>query len=143
MELQSGNSVFADTHYWIAVVDARDSWHHVAKEVRETLGEIYIITTDEVLTEFLSALSKSTRLRYQAVKMVRAILSNPNVRVIPQTRESFLTGLELFEKRPDKKYSLTDCISMNVMTAELLTEVLTNDHHFEQEGFTVLMKRDG
>ncbi len=142
MELQSGNGVFADTHYWIAVVDARDSWHHVAKEVRETLGEIHIITTDEVLTEFLSALSAFKYTRSQALKMVQAILSNPNVRVIPQTRESFLTGLELFENRPDKEYSLTDCISMNVMRAESLTRVLTTDHHFEQEGFTVLLKRD-
>jgi predicted nucleic acid-binding protein len=39
------------------------------------------------------------------------------------------------------RYSLTDCISMNAMRAEALTEVLTNDHHFEQEGFTVLMRK--
>ena len=31
---------------------------------------------------------------------------------------------------------------MNVMEAESVTQVLTNDHHFEQEGFTVLMKRN-
>lgn len=36
---------------------------------------------------------------------------------------------------------MTDCISMNVMKAELLEEVLTNDRHFEQEGFTVLIKK--
>jgi len=143
MELQSGNSVFADTLYWIARARPGDPWHRIAVEVREILGEIYIITTDEVLTEFLNALSALKYTRSQALKMVRAIMKNPNIRVIPQTRESFLSGLDLFEQRADKKYSLTDCISMNVMRAESLTRVLTNDHHFEQEGFTVLMKRDG
>ena len=29
---------------------------------------------------------------------------------------------------------------MNVMEAEGITEILTTDHNFEQEGFTILMK---
>jgi predicted nucleic acid-binding protein len=73
---------------------------------------------------------------------VRAILENANVRVIQQTREGFLKGIARYESRDDKKYSLTDCISMNAMESHSLTEVLTNDHHFEQEGFAVLIKRD-
>jgi uncharacterized protein len=44
----------------------------------------------------------------------------------------------LYKDRPDKEYSLTDCISMQVMRREGLTEVLTNDHHFTQEGFRIL-----
>ena len=32
---------------------------------------------------------------------------------------------------------------MNVMEAEGIMEVLTTDHNFEQEGFTILMKQDG
>jgi predicted nucleic acid-binding protein len=58
--------------------------------------------------------------------------------VIPQSRSSFLDALALYEARPDKAYSLTDCISMDVMRREGLTEVLTNDHHFTQEGFHIL-----
>ncbi len=73
--------------------------------------------------------------------MVRAILDNPNVKVIPQTRDSFLKGLAFYENRSDKNFSLTDCISMNAMRAEALLEVLTSDRHFEQEGFTVLIKK--
>ena len=134
-------TVFADAHYWIAIVNPNDSWAEAAKKVRSSLGEIFIVTTDGVLTEFLAALSKGEHMRKQAAKMVRVILDNPNVRVIPQTRDSFLKGLTLYENRSDKEYSLTDCISMNVMKAESLVEVLTKDHHFEQEGFTVLIKR--
>lgn len=29
---------------------------------------------------------------------------------------------------------------MNVMESEGVTDVLTNDRHFEQEGFTILMR---
>ncbi len=60
--------------------------------------------------------------------------------MVPQSHDSFMAGLDLYEARPDKGYSLTDCISMNVMTAEGLTDVLTNDMHFTQEGFHALFR---
>jgi len=134
-------TVFADSHYWIARVRPGDPWAEAAKAAKSSLGEVFIVTTDEVLTEFLAALSKGEHMRKQAVKMVRAILENPNIKVIPQTRDSFLKGLTFYESRSDKEYSLTDCISMNVIKAESLTEVLTKDHHFKQEGFTVLITK--
>ena len=132
--------VFADSHYWIAIVKPHDQWAEAAKAAKASLGEALIVTTDEVLTEFLAALSSGKHMRMQAAKMVRLILENPNVKVIPQTRDSFLKGLTFYEERNDKEYSLIDCISMNVMRTESLVEVLTNDHHFEQEGYTVLIK---
>ena len=105
------------------------------------MGPARLVTTDEVLTEFLAAPSKGgPNLRDRAVKTVRAILSNVNIKVIPQSRGSFQKGLSRFEARTDKQYSLQDCISMNVMESESITEILTNDRHFEQEGFAVLMK---
>ena len=69
------------------------------------------------------------------------MLSDPGyVRVIPQSHASFIAGFELYRARPDKGYSLTDCISMQTMRREGLTEVLTNDRHFEQEGFRALFR---
>jgi predicted nucleic acid-binding protein len=133
--------VFADSHYWIALVKPHDQWAEAAKTARVLLGEALIITTDEVLTEFLAALRSGEHMRQQAAKMVRSILENPNVKVIPQTRDSFLKGLSFYESRNDKQYSLIDCISMNVMKNESLVEVLTNDRHFEQEGYAVLIKK--
>ena len=67
-------------------------------------------------------------------------MAGPTVRVMPQSREGFLRGLNLYEARPDKGYSLTDCISMETMRQEGLTHVLTNDRHFEQEGFSALFR---
>jgi len=136
-------AVFADTLYWIAIVKPSDPWQEAAESARAALGQVRIITTDEVLSEFLTALSGRGRsLRRRAAQMVRTILGNPNVTVVPQSRDSFLKGIELYEQRLDKQYSLTDCISMNVMRAEGITEALTNDHHFQQEGFRVLMRRE-
>jgi len=68
------------------------------------------------------------------------ILASPVIRVIPQSRESFLAGLHLYRSRPDKGYSLVDCISMQTMRQEGLTEALTNDRHFEQQGFRALFR---
>jgi len=104
--------------------------------------EVRLVTTDEVLTEFLAHLSGGgENIRRQAVKMARAIIDNPNIKVIPQSRSSFLEGVKFYEKRLDKEYSLTDCISMNAMKIESISEVLTNDNHFTQEGFKVLINR--
>jgi uncharacterized protein len=78
----------------------------------------------------------------QVAASVQGILSNPLIHVIPQSRASFLSGLDLYAARPDKGYSLTDCISMQTMRREGLTEVLTNDRHFEQEGFRALFRSE-
>ena len=134
-------SVFVDAAYWIALARWNDQLNRVAKDARSKLGEVRLIATDEILTEFLTGLSKGgPYLRAQAVKAVRDILSNPNVKVIPQSRKSFLDGLACYEQRRDKAFSLQDCISMNVMESEGLVEVLTSDHNFEQAGFAILMR---
>lgn len=78
-------------------------------------------------------------MRVVAASTVRKALTNPLVTVLPQSHQSFLSGLVLYEARPDKQYSLTDCVSMEAMRSEGITEVLTNDNHFAQEGFMTLL----
>ena len=137
------NEVFADAAYWIALLRENDQWHQPALEARKRLGTVTLITTEEILIEALTSLSRyGSRLRAEAAGMVRDILESTEVRVIQQTHDTFLGGLSRYEQRSDKTYSLQDCIAMNVMEAEGITQVLTSDHNFEQEGFTVLMKLD-
>ena len=94
-----------------------------------------------MLSEYLTFFSGMTpSVRRQAGDNAVALLRNPRVKVMPQSRESFLAGIELYRARPDKGYSLTDCISMITMRREGLTEALTNDRHFEQEGFRALFR---
>jgi predicted nucleic acid-binding protein len=102
---------------------------------------VRLITTDEVLTELLDGLAqRGAHLRDAAARAVRTILSDRRVSVHPQSRESFLAGLHLYELRYDKGYSLVDCISMTTMRNRGISEVLTNDRHFIQEGFVVLLR---
>jgi predicted nucleic acid-binding protein len=129
-------AVLADTFYWIALTSPTDAAHHRAHQVTAD-----IVTTDEVLSEYLTFFSKAPEsLRRQAANNVELILKDPSVRVIPQSRDSFLAGLELYRARPGKGYSLTDCISMATMRREGLSQALTNDRHFDQEGFRAVFR---
>jgi predicted nucleic acid-binding protein len=131
--------VFADTFYWAALLNPRDAWHQRARGISATLTSARLITTDEVLVEFLNFYSAyDTLMRQGAAQRVHDILRSDRVQIIPQSREKFLDGLDLYTQRPDKEYSLTDCISMNTMRQLGITEVLTHDKHFTQEGFTIL-----
>ncbi len=133
--------IFADTFYWIALSNQNDSWHKKAKSISQEIYPFQIITTDEVLIEFMNYLGdRGHYLRAKAVQLVQSILVNPNIEIIPQSRDSFYAGFQLYQDRPDKGYSLTDCISMICMRRESLVEVLTHDHHFAQEGFELLLK---
>jgi len=129
-------AVFADTFYWIALTMPSEAAHRRALEFNGN-----IITTDEVLSEWLTFFSGSPdNIRQETSLAAYDILNDPSIRVIPQSRATFMAGLQLYHARPDKHYSLIDCISMQTMKREGLTDVLTNDRHFEQEGFRALFR---
>ena len=134
-------SVFADTFYWAALTSADDTAHVRALEFSRSVQLDRIVTTDEVLVEYLAFFASARpSVRIQPGNTVAQFLTNSRVQVIHQSRDSFLSGLEMYRARPDKGYSLTDCISMPVIRRERLAEALTNDHHFEQEGFKALFR---
>ena len=134
------NAVFADTFYWVALSDPSDPRYQEAVAAESGFSGGKIVTTDEVLSEFLTFFAGHPWLRERAVRAVQGLLNSPRVSVVPQSHETFLSGLELYQQRLDKGYSLTDCISMQTMRREGLTEALTNDRHFEQEGFRALFR---
>jgi predicted nucleic acid-binding protein len=133
-------AVFADTFYWVALTNPGDRHSQKALQFDDLLSGGNVYTTEEVLSEVLTFFAGDSWLRNRAVETVREILSDPAVRIIPQSHESFLSGFDLYAARLDKGYSLTDCISMQTMRREGLTHVLTNDRHFEQEGFLPLFR---
>ena len=133
--------VFADTLYWGAALHPHDPYRAQVIRARKALGEIRRVTTDEVLTELLDGLAlRGTHLRGAADRAVRRILDDRRVTVHPRSRESFQAGMRLYEQRYDKGYSLVDCISMTTMRRHRISEILTNDHHFTQEGFKVVLR---
>ncbi|CAN5813220.1 PIN domain-containing protein [soil metagenome] len=131
--------VFADAFYWIALANPADQWHDAAKQYDEDNPDVLLATTEEVLTEFLNFYAEAESYRRRIVgAMCEQVLLHPNITVVSQPHESFSQGFELYRQREDKGYSLTDCISMIVCRERGIQEVLTNDHHFEQEGFVIL-----
>lgn len=139
-------TIFIDSVYWIAIANPKDQWHQEADRVRtEHLGHgegVQRVTSEEVLTEVLTAFSSQGQyFRGLVVKTVDEIINDLNIEVVAQSRKSFSLGLKLYRERIDKGYSLQDCISMNIMKERNITKILTNDQHFEQEGFITLMKK--
>jgi predicted nucleic acid-binding protein len=131
--------VFADSLYWIALSHQRDQWHAAALKASHALQIAEIVTTQEMLGELLTAFRHTPLLRSIAARRVHQITADPRVIVLPQSNHSFQAGFALYQSRPDKHYSLTDCISMESMRQEGITDILTHDNHFTQEGFTALL----
>jgi uncharacterized protein len=132
--------IFVDTLYWIAIIHRKDQWHEAAVKASRALGGCHLVTTEEVLTEVLNAFSEAGRvLRQEAVDLVRDLHADSSVTIHPQSDRTFLSGFSLYQARPDKGYSLTDCISMEAMRQASISEILTHDNHFMQEGFTILL----
>ena len=132
--------LFVDTAYWVARLNLDDQWHRQAKQLESQVKTRKWLTTELVLVEFLNYFSGfRAKTRAEVVTVVRSIIAGSQVDVVWQTQELFAAGLALYESRLDKGYSLTDCVSMVVMQQEGITEVLTRDRHFAQEGFTILV----
>ena len=127
---------FVDTFYLLALAHPHDQWRERVLTFSRSLEDYHLYIVDEVLAEFLTACSSSgPHIRQQAARTVKQALDDRQWTVFPQSRASLLEALTLYESRPDKEYSLTDCIAMHAMRREGLTDVLSNDHHFTQEGF--------
>ena len=132
--------VFADAQYWVAILNEKDQSHAAAEAISRALRGTKLVTTEEALIEVLAYFSERGRyFRQIATDDVDDILSDPDIIVRPQSHQTFARGYDLFKARPDKGYSLTDCISMWTMRQEGITEVLTHDDHFTQEGFIKLL----
>jgi uncharacterized protein len=130
---------FADTFWWTAVASPKDAWHARVLAWGAAHPHARFITTEEILSELLTWFAGTGPAgRAHASATVRGILADPSVQVLPQTSADFAAALALYEARPDKGYSLTDCCSMVALRALGVAEVLTNDRHFTQEGFTIL-----
>ncbi|GIK17836.1 MAG: hypothetical protein BroJett003_28000 [Planctomycetota bacterium] len=128
---------FADTAFYIALLSESDRFHDRAVELNAVPHRS--VTTQFVLTELADGLS-GTAARASCVRLLDALLRSKAVLVVPAAASLFDRGWELYRNRPDKEWSLTDCISFLVMEERNLREALTADHHFEQAGFVALMK---
>lgn len=130
-------TVFADTFFFLAILNPRDRACRRSVELSRSLIARRV-TTAWVLTEVADAMAQPTN-RAVFLGFITALEHNPAVDIIPASDGLYRRGLEFYRSRPDKAWSLTDCVSFAVMQEQGLREALTGDHHFTQAGFVALL----
>ncbi|MGE0607244.1 MAG: type II toxin-antitoxin system VapC family toxin [Pirellulales bacterium] len=131
-------SVFADTSFYIALVNPGDEAHTAARtHAAGYRGQV--VTTDFVLVELGNMLSRVGD-REVFVQLWNQLQSDPRTSIVPADRGLLSRAQDLFASRLDKEWSLTDCASFVVMQEAVIREAFTTDHHFEQVGFIALLK---
>lgn len=127
---------FVDAWYYIASIDTFDSHYRQVLGLGRTIAGAELVTHDGVFAEVLAFFSEEgPRLRGIAAQAVRRAIVDVDVIA---SSDLFAAALDRYEGRPDKEYSLVDCMSMVLMEQRGIHHVLTNDHHFAQAGFTVV-----
>jgi uncharacterized protein len=129
--------IFADTFYFLALLNARDAAHGQAVAASRSPG-LVLTTTEFVLMELADALCKPGQ-REEVLALWNVVQTDRAFRLVLATSELIERGRRLYRERPDKEWSLTDCVSFVVMHEQGLSEALTGDHHFVQAGFTTLL----
>ena len=131
-------AVFADTFYFIALLDRRDAQHTAAIAESRVSGRRFV-TTEQVLIELGDALHKpGTRSEFAAI--VHLVQTDPAWEVLPTDAALFKRALEIYRRHRDKEWQMTDCLSFAAMRQLHLREALTGDHHFVQAGFKALLR---
>ncbi|CAN2042678.1 PIN domain-containing protein [Candidatus Magnetomoraceae bacterium gMMP-15] len=131
--------IFVDTSYILALLNSHDEFHNQALQLAGQIDS-QLITTEAILTEIGNALSKPLW-RKLAVDTLNDLRDDEDVEILPVSPDLFSKALKFYSCRMDKEWGLTDCISFVVMKDRNLTDALTTDHHFEQAGFNVLLKK--
>jgi predicted nucleic acid-binding protein len=96
------------------------------------------VTTQFVVVELGNHFSARNRLVF--AEFMKALGRSRITTVVPASPEWVEEGMRLYVERPDKEWSLTDCISFAVMEEFGIKDALTYDHHFEQAGFRALLR---
>lgn len=137
------NRYFLDTSYSIALAVKADQFHKraVAVSLKLEREECEIFTTQAIQFEIGNSLSKQ-KYRASGVGALKQLESDTRILVVSITPELFEGGQCLFFERPDKEWSLVDCISFIVMQEHEITSALTTDAHFIQAGFRALLRED-
>ncbi len=129
---------FADSAYFYALTMPQDE-HHEAALKWSRRSRDRLVTTEYVLIEVANSLC-SPPTRGLFAKLTHALRQSALVDIVPANSELTWDGIRYYIARPDKEWSLTDCISFVVMQGRGLREALTSDHHFEQAGFVALLR---
>ncbi len=131
------SAVFADTSYFLALLNREDVFHRRA--LNFALRSPRLFTTEFIVLELGNACSRAED-HADFLALLAGLKASPRVSIAPLSSELLDAGIRLMAERPDKHWSLTDCTSFQIMKREGLGEALTADQHFEQAGFSALLR---
>jgi predicted nucleic acid-binding protein len=133
--------VLIDTWALIALINRAEMLHGKAVAVSGRLRKQkrVRVVTEWTLTEFLGGAAKQP-LRDFAVQMIDQLRQSPTVQIIPADSADWQLGFDLYKSRPDKEWSMVDCISILLCQRLGITDVFSADRHFEQAGLQILIR---
>ena len=134
------NKIFIDTLFVIALINKRDQYHLLARQLSDVLEHHPLVTTDAVLLEIGNALARN--FKQQAVEIIDYFLASEDVDVIHLNTRLFRQAFDLYKQYQDKQWGLIDCFSFIIMNEQGIRQALTFDQHFVQAGFQALMQGD-
>ncbi len=135
--------IFADTAGWGHLVDPSQAYHDRAATLYRHARQHghRFITTNYILTELVALLISPLRIpRLHIIAFIEGLQASPHVDIVHVDPTLDALAWQLLTERPDKEWSLVDCVSFVVMQQRGLRDAFTTDHHFEQAGFVCLLK---
>jgi predicted nucleic acid-binding protein len=130
--------VFVDTSFVVALVNEKDQNHGLALDVAKRFIGQGLVTTDAILLKIGNALSRN--FKRESVEIIEEFLTSDDVQVVHLHPQLFRKAFDLYKSRSDKMWGLIDCVSFVVMEELGITKALSADKHFEQAGFSILIK---
>jgi len=133
-------ALYVDAFFYIALINVNDRHHATARALSQQHAAAAKVTSEPVLVEvFAWAAARGTYHRRLVLTLLDDLRRDGSTTIVRQTPALFDAGVELYGRRPDKGYSLTDTMSMAVCLDHGIEQVLTHDRHFAQEGFEILV----
>jgi predicted nucleic acid-binding protein len=126
-----------DTSGFFSLYSENDGFNSLA--VSLYLSTPRRLTTNYVLAEYVALALVRGIPRSDVIDFSQEILNEPTVEIVWVDEVLHSRAVELIVQRPDKKYSLCDAVSFVLMRERAVSESLTTDKHFEQEGFVRLL----
>lgn len=133
-------TVFVDTACLIALLDPRDALNGPALELAETLGSerARLVSSDAILIELANFFCR-TALRSEAIEWIGTLRAAGGWEITGIDRPLLARAEALYGRHRDKHWSLTDCLSMELMRSRRIRDAATSDRGFEQAGFRALL----
>jgi uncharacterized protein len=130
--------MFIDTSGFFCLHDIAERHHTLATKTNQK--KRHRVTTNYVLAEYVALALIRGLSGEKVASFSKEILFDSSVEIIWVNESLHYRAVNFLSERPDKTYSLCDAVSFLVMRDLEITDAMTTDKHFEQEGLVRLLK---